>query len=148
MEESSKPNTAQNAPEQMEIRRISGIIIQDGKILMLKGKGSQEFSTPGGGVEEGENDEACLRRELKEEIGVDLTASRFVTEYSASSFHNPKVILNVKVCLATISGIIKPDREIESFVWMSKEDFNSNRYPIVTSIKEKAIPYLIDAGIW
>jgi len=38
------------------------------------------------------------------------------------------VVLNVRVYIVTISGKIKPDAEIEDFVWMTKEDFESKKY--------------------
>jgi ADP-ribose pyrophosphatase YjhB (NUDIX family) len=63
----------------METRiRIAGIIIQNGKLLMLLGKGYPELWTPGGKLEAHESNEECLARELKEEIGVNLLS--MVTE--------------------------------------------------------------------
>ena len=45
--------------------RIAGIIIKDGKLLLVKGKGYEELWTPGGKIDENETDEECLKRELK-----------------------------------------------------------------------------------
>ena len=126
--------------------RISGVVMRDNKMLMLKGKG-KEFWTPGGKIEKGESDEECLKRELKEEIGVDLIDLKFFREYSHLSYYNPEVVLDVRVYIVTISGKIKPDAEIEDFVWMTKEDFESKKYPIITSIEEQTISYLIKDGI-
>ncbi len=133
----------------MKIRtRIAGIIIQGGKILMLKGKGYKELWTPGGKLEEGESDEECLRRELKEEIGVNLVNSNFFGEYPGKSFYNPEVIRNQRVYIVNIEGEVKPDAEIESFVWFSKEDFKMKKYPMITITEEQIIPDLIKAKIW
>lgn len=70
--------------------RIAGIIIQDGKLLMLRGKGFKELWTPGGHLEIGESEEECLKRELKEEIGVDLVELKFFREYPGMSFYHPE----------------------------------------------------------
>jgi len=77
--------------------RITGIVIQDGKILMLKGKGYKKLWTPGGKIEEGESDKDCLKRELKEEIGVNLIDSRLFGEYPGMSFYNPELVYNQRV---------------------------------------------------
>jgi len=133
----------------METRtRIAGIIIQDGKILMLLGKGYPELWTPGGKIEEGETDEECLKREFKEEIGVELLEAKFFKEYLAHSFYTPdnKMIQRTYIC--KIEGEIKPDAEIESFVWFSKEDFKNKKYPMITHTEEELIPDLIKEGIW
>ena len=84
--------------------RIAGIIIQNGEILMLKGKRYKELWTPGGKLEEGESDESCLKRELKEEIGVDLINSKFFGEYPGKSFYNPEIVYDQRVYIVTIEG--------------------------------------------
>lgn len=128
--------------------RIVGIIIQDGKLLMLKGRGHKELWTPGGHLEMGESEEECLERELKEEIGVNLVESKFFKEYPGYSFYNPELVLNQRVYVAKIIGTIKPDAEIEDFVWITKDDFKTKKYSMITDIQDKVIPDLIKVGIW
>jgi len=130
------------------VTRIGGVIIKDRKLLMLLGKGHAELWTPGGKIEQGENDEECLKRELKEEIGVNLLDCKFFKEYSNKSFYHPERTTIERVYIAEIEGEIKPAEEIESFVWFTKEDFENKKYPMITSTQEALIPDLIKAGIW
>lgn len=130
------------------IIRIAGIIIQDGKILMLKGKGYKELWTPGGKIKEGETEEECLIREMKEETGVGVTEMKFFKTYEGESFYLPGLKLIQKLYLAKIVGDIKPDAEIEDFVWLTKEDFLKKKYLILPSDEEKIIPDLIKNNIW
>lgn len=110
--------------------RIAGIVIVDGKLLMLKGRGFSELWTPGGKIEEEESDEECLRREFLEELGVTLLDMKFFREYTSQSYYNPW-ITHQKVYLASINGKITPQAEIESYLWFSREDFNEERYPMI-----------------
>jgi mutator protein MutT len=56
------------------IVRPTGILIEDGKILIVKQEVSRErhWSLPGGKLEYGETIEQCLVREVKEETGIDI----------------------------------------------------------------------------
>lgn len=129
--------------------RIAGIIIRDGRLLLLKGKGYDELRTPGGKVDDGESDEMCLARELEEELGVKMETAVFFKEYTNPSPFNPDTIMTIqKTYIATISGDIVPAAEIEAFVRMSKEEFEENKYPILTVTREIIIPDLISAGIF
>jgi 8-oxo-dGTP pyrophosphatase MutT (NUDIX family) len=130
------------------VTRIAGIIIRDGKLLMLLGKDHKELWTPGGKIELGESDESCLKRELKEEMGVELLSCKFFKEYSNPSFYHPERTTIERVYIAEIDGEIKPDEEIESFVWFSKEDFENKKYPMITNTEEVLIPDLIKSKIW
>ena len=47
-----------------------GIIYKDGKILMIYAKFYNDYTFPGGGVEEGEDEIKALKRECIEEAGV------------------------------------------------------------------------------
>ena len=65
--------TASREPVQV----AAGLIVRDGRYLLAKRKahvrlgGLWEF--PGGKREHGESLEACLRRELREELGIEIT---------------------------------------------------------------------------
>lgn len=53
-----------------------------------------------------------------------------------------------RVYIVTISGEIVPAAEIESFVWISREEFEQEKYPILSTNKNIIIPDLIKAGIF
>lgn len=128
--------------------RIAAIIIKAGKLLMLKGKGYDELWTPGGKIKAEESEEDCLRRELKEEIDVKITGLNFFKEYTGKSFYHPNQITKQKIFIVSISGEIRPGAEIENFIWLTKEDFEKRKFPMIPIIEEKIIPDLIKEGIF
>ncbi len=57
------------------------MVMKDGKILLGKRKGSHgegEYAFPGGHLEYMESFEACAKREVKEETGVEIRNVRFL----------------------------------------------------------------------
>jgi len=58
----------------MSNKRVSAVIIEKEKILLLHRIkfGKEYFVLPGGSVEENENNEGALIREVKEETGLDI----------------------------------------------------------------------------
>lgn len=134
-------------PESKIRIRVAGIVIKDNKILLLKGRGYEELWTPGGKVDGDETSEECLRREFKEEVGVEITDIKFYKEYNTASFYDNVPLIEI-IYLVSIKGEIKPDAEIESFLWFSKDDFYNKKYPMITHTGEELIPDLIKDGIW
>lgn len=128
--------------------RIVAIIIKNGKLLMLKGLGYKELWTPGGKIKPGETDEDCLRRELIEEIGVKITGLIFFKEYSGKSFYHPGQFTIQKIYIVSVSGDIKPDSEIEDFIWLTKKDFKKRKFPIIPITEKEIIPDLIKEKIY
>lgn len=55
-----------------------GVCIQNGKVLLCKAKGGQTFYLPGGHIEFRETARRALIREMREEMGVDVTVGRFL----------------------------------------------------------------------
>lgn len=73
--------------------RVYGIAIQNGKILISSEMGGDHAFTkfPGGGLEPGEGLAACLQREWKEEMNVDIEVEQlfYVNEFYQPSAFNP-----------------------------------------------------------
>ncbi len=56
------------------------IIIKDNKLLVSFEKNTDQYQIPGGGLERGESDIDCVKREVKEETGYIIDADECVLE--------------------------------------------------------------------
>lgn len=64
-------------PRSCEYRKTCyGIVRQDDKFLLSYNHIIEEYSLPGGGVENGESLEQCIEREFLEEVGYKVTSAR------------------------------------------------------------------------
>ncbi|MBI2449061.1 NUDIX domain-containing protein [Candidatus Pacearchaeota archaeon] len=132
----------------MNIRhRIVALIIKNNKLLLVKGKGYSELWTPGGKREEGESEEETLKRELKEEINLDLQSMVFFREYFMQSPYSNNWMTETKCFLVEAKGEPKADKEIESIVWYGKDDFLTKKYPMIEENEKGLIPDLIKEGL-
>lgn len=78
--------------KQNHIRVAVGILRRDEEVLLCQRKRTAKFGLqwefPGGKVEAGETDEECLRRELREELSVELeNVSPYDSEEMSYSDH-------------------------------------------------------------
>ncbi|MBK6263678.1 NUDIX hydrolase [Marivirga sp. S37H4] len=82
--------------------RVGGILIESGKILLLKheGVGSNKYlwSPPGGGLEFGTDAEINLKREFLEETGLEIEVNQllFVNEFINGNIHAVELFFKVK----------------------------------------------------
>jgi len=64
------------------IKKIALAVFKDRKMLQVRtSKQPEVFYTLGGKIEKGETDLECLRREVKEEIGCEVTSIKFLHEF-------------------------------------------------------------------
>ena len=63
---------------------VAAIMVEEGKVFIARRRKEKKlgglWEFPGGKVEEGESPESGLRRELAEELGIDVTVGRYVGE--------------------------------------------------------------------
>ncbi len=83
--------------------RVCGISVQDDAILLVHHEGVGEkgrlWAPPGGGVIFGESTEEALRREYKEETGLEVEVKEFlfVNEYFAAPLHAIELFFRVEI---------------------------------------------------
>lgn len=69
------------------VQVVAGVAVRSGKVLLIRSR-KHGVATPGGKVNEGENHEATLRREMLEETGLTITRfGRFLHVDQQPSFH-------------------------------------------------------------
>ena len=105
-------------------RVVAALIVKDGSILICQRTERQtmplKWEFPGGKIEPGESEEAALRRELEEELGIAATIGGKVTQFRHTYLSGGVVELNFFV-VEEFTGTIK-NRIFRDARWIRKED--------------------------
>ncbi len=121
------------------IHKIAGIIIKDKKFLAVKASDEEVLITPGGKMERDETSEETLRRELREELNVDLLSMKPFLTFNCKAADGRKDML-WEGYLVDVEGTPEPNSEIEKLFWL---DSNYEDLEISLPIKEQIIPKLL-----
>lgn len=103
------------------IRTIAAVIRDpDGRVLLVRKRGSPIFIQPGGKPEPGEAPLATLARELDEELGVAPAEGsiRLLGEFEDDAVHEPGLRVRATVFLCAIDRVPVPGAEIEALAWV------------------------------
>ena len=107
--------------EEYKIHKAAGIIIKDGRELLVRSKGKEHFVEPGGKLMEGETPKQALRRELKEELGIEVDEedlAEFGTFYAdAAGQEHLRLRMDI-FRVRSWEGEITPSSEIEEERWI------------------------------
>jgi len=109
--------------------RCRGIIVHEGRLLVVSHPGNSDYVVlPGGHLDPGEDIEACMRRELKEELGVKseigplLYVHTFTDRRGQQSVDFFFRILNSGDFLDSTNRDRTHAHELESVEWVTIED--------------------------
>lgn len=102
------------------------IIVHENKILICQRSAAMKmplkWEFPGGKIEDGESKEDCLRREIQEELSIDISISKVLTpvEYQYPDF---SLCLHPFVCKLE-SGTVLPTEHAQA-VWVDAKDLEN-----------------------
>ncbi len=109
---------------------VAGIIKQNGKYLITKRYenshlgGMWEF--PGGKIMTGESDPTALKRELKEEIGIECNVSDLVYE---TTYHYPDISINIKFYDCKLLSGTPKLIECAEVKWIKRSELSQYEFP-------------------
>lgn len=112
--------------------RAAAIVENNGKILLHKNKNEEFYALPGGRIQLGEEAETTIKREFKEEMGIDVEIRKFrgivenFFEMNEKQYHEYMILFEAQPKSNRIYGQskvkgIEENSELE-FIW---EDINS-----------------------
>lgn len=127
------------------IDKVAWIYIKDMKILSTLSIGRSKYYIPGGKRENGETNIECLKREINEELTIQLvegTVRYFDTFEAQADSHDKGVIVRMQCYFSDYTGEISPNNEIQSIAWFRHEDrFKSSE------VDQKIFQVLFDKGM-
>ncbi len=116
---------AKNLADGRPVATVGALIYNaaDEVLIVRTRKWSDKWGIPGGKIERGEPAEAALRRELKEETGLDVAEIRFVFVQDcidSSEFYRPAhfLLLNY-TCRCVGEPVVRLNDEAQEFRWVS-----------------------------
>ncbi|MFN8527311.1 MAG: NUDIX domain-containing protein [Anaerolineae bacterium] len=68
---------------------VYGIVIHDGKLLVVRAHYTQRYVLPGGGIEKGEPIHDALIREIREEAGIPVSVAEFLHFETDFFYYDP-----------------------------------------------------------
>lgn len=68
---------------------VYGLVVYENTLLLARGRFTGRYALPGGGVELGERMEDALKRELREEAGIDIEVKEFLHFHEDFFYYDP-----------------------------------------------------------
>ncbi|VTS08306.1 NUDIX hydrolase [Tuwongella immobilis] len=121
-------------------------LVRDGHLLIVRKQGTSRFMLPGGKYAAGETPLDCVRREVHEEIGIDLPAESLTLwgTFSADATNEPNWRIEATLFSATTTDTPTPCGEIAEIRWHPIAENDPTLAPL---IREVVLPGLRTRGI-
>ena len=132
---------------QIGYHKVGLLTMRDNQMLLCrKRRGTSLLILPGGCFEHGETAEACLKRELGEELGDHVTAVNlaFLGTYEDAAAGDLTKLVRIELYAGDLVGDPAASSEIAELVWFGAHDDRASLSP---SIARKILPDLIARGI-
>ena len=102
--------------------RIVAALIRDeqGRVLLVRKRGTAAFMQPGGKLDPGEDDVTALARELDEELGCRVVPETFAAlgTFECVAANEPDALVNAAVYRVDVTGNIAARAEIDEIMWI------------------------------
>jgi len=120
---------------------VKGVILHEGKILLVQRAeddhiGGGTWECAGGKIEFGEDLEAALIREIREETGLDVTVGTIL--YATTFMTDParQVVILTYLC-RTNQSVVNLSREHADYQWCTKDQLRALLLPPIIADFEK-----------
>lgn len=139
-------------PNRPRVPSVHGLLVNpSGEILLHRREDSDLWAIPGGKINPDESVGQCLRREMSEELGVEVADQRLLGIYTDPSYmlavddDVQRVFLVVFRCVIKTGTPTVTDETVE-FRWFSRDNLRSvDAFPMVKEIADQVFDDIQEA---
>lgn len=127
-------------PEPAVIRIAAAVIVDgEGRVLLVRKRGTAAFMQPGGKIADGECAPEALARELNEELGCDIEGThRKLGRFRAPAANEADTVVEAELFAVDLAGEIAPAAEIEEARWHDPCDVPA--FPLAPLTRDHVLP--------
>src|SRR5690349_18284342 len=104
------------------IRIVAALVMNaNGKSLLVRKRGTSIFMQPGGKPHAGEEPLQALERELREELGCDLTSAEPLGAFTAPAANEAGAMVEAQSFKVTLAGEPRALAEIDEAIWVDPD---------------------------
>ncbi|OMC39912.1 DNA mismatch repair protein MutT [Mycobacterium sp. GA-1841] len=101
------------------LRIVAAVVLDaNGRLLVVRKRGTTVFMQPGGKIEPGEQPIGALAREVREELGVGSVTAEELGRFSAPAANEPGYHVDAWLYLVHLDGEPRPQAEIAEMMWV------------------------------
>jgi mutator protein MutT len=135
--------------KKLHIVAISGIIEKDRKVLIVRRNDQEvafpnQWTIPGGKLERGASIKATLKKEIREEVNLDIDERiDFLSNYNFVRPDNYHVVGLCFVCKYK-SGEVILEKGLTDYKWVGGSDYQE--YDLIPGVKKDLDKFFVDKG--
>lgn len=107
---------------------VVGLVhVEAGRLLVVRSRNKKAFYLPGGKIEPGESPADALRREVREELGIDLERPVVLKRYVAPAYGEGEGAMVDMTCFtAQLRGTPRPTSEIAELTYVNQSEYREH----------------------
>lgn len=125
----------------MEIRIAAAAIMrEDGATLLVRKRGTTAFMQPGGKIDGDETPFDALRRELFEELALNIRPeeAEYIGCFSAPAANEPDSFVTAEIFCLQLDADVEAQAEIEEILWLYPG--SQHRIVLAPLTRDKVLP--------
>ncbi|MDX3664410.1 NUDIX domain-containing protein [Streptomyces sp. ID05-26A] len=107
---------------------VVGLVhVEAGRLLVVRSRNKKAFYLPGGKIEPGESLEDAVRREVREELGVELDEPSQLKRYISLAYGEGEGAMVDMTCFtARLLGTPRPTGEIAELTYVTRDEYREH----------------------
>jgi NADH pyrophosphatase NudC (nudix superfamily) len=125
------------------------VLNEQGHLLITRVKGKDFWIFLGGTLDPGETIEHCVTREVEEELaGIKVVGDPvfYMQSPIEPAIGKPGKTVQISAFFITIEGTPTPSMEVEEIHWLTRQEFEEDKFVLGSVLHDHVIPKLIEDG--